>query len=181
VVQGNAFGGGFESALSGNYLLAEESAKFSFPEVIFGTFPGMGAYNFLTNRVGYKKADEIIHSNKIYTAQEMNDLNIVDKVSEKGQGLVDMAELIKTGELERYSKDPFHSICNKVSRKQLLDVVDIWLDKAFKLSETNLQRMTKLARFQGLKIKRDLEKEPTLSQDMKMAQAEAILESALKR
>lgn len=30
VVQGNAFGGGFESALSGNFILAEQSARSSF-------------------------------------------------------------------------------------------------------------------------------------------------------
>ena len=63
VVQGNAFGGGFESALSGNYILAEQSAKFSFPEVIFGTFPGMGAYSFLTKKVSKKNIFICIYDN----------------------------------------------------------------------------------------------------------------------
>lgn len=53
VVQGNAFGGGFECALSGGYIIAEEHAKFSFQEVLFGTFPGMGAYSFLTRKLGF--------------------------------------------------------------------------------------------------------------------------------
>jgi DSF synthase len=91
VVQGNAFGGGFESALSGNYILAEESAKFSFPEVIFGTFPGMGAYSFLTKKVGFNKANEIINSNKTYTSQDIFDLGIINKVCDDGMGIATMS------------------------------------------------------------------------------------------
>jgi DSF synthase len=175
VVQGNAFGGGFESALSGNYILAEESAKFSFPEIIFGTFPGMGAYSFLTKRVGYRLANEIINSNKTYTATEIHDMRIIDKVCEDGHGLSEMSLMIKNGELEKYISDPFLNICNKVSKQELLDVVDVWIDKAFTLTDNNLSRMSKLANFQNRKIKRDQDLAPKLEREMKNAQAESIL------
>jgi DSF synthase len=152
VIQGNAFGGGFESALSGNYIVAEQSAKFSFPEIIFGTFPGMGAYSFLTKKVGYNKAHEIINSNKTFKAQEIFDLGIINQVCEDGHGLSHISSLIKSGEMEKYANDPFQSIVNKVSKQELLDVVNVWLDKAFLLSEENLGRMTKLANFQNRKV-----------------------------
>jgi len=180
VVQGNAFGGGFESALSGNFILAEESAKFSFPEVIFGTFPGMGAYSFLTKKVGYQRAQEIINSNKTYAAQELNDIHIVDKVCEDGHGLSTMSMMIKNNELDAIVKDPFHNICNKVTLEELTEVVDVWLDKAFTLSEDNLNRMTKLSNFQKRKIARDLKVEPDMEREMKLAQAEKIIADSLK-
>ena len=43
LVQREAVGGGFEAALSNNVLEAEESARFGFPEITFGRYPGMGA------------------------------------------------------------------------------------------------------------------------------------------
>jgi DSF synthase len=43
LVQGDALGGGFETALSSNVLIAERSAKLGFPEILFNLFPGMGA------------------------------------------------------------------------------------------------------------------------------------------
>lgn len=180
VVQGNAFGGGFESALSGNYILAEESAKFSFPEVIFGTFPGMGAYSLLTKRIGYIKAREIINSNKTFSAQDIKDLNIIDRVCEDGMGMATISTMIKHGELENYINDPFLNICNKVSRAELISVVDVWLDKAYTLSEDNLNRMVKLSSFQKRKIEKDRLEANNIDREMKIAQAEKIIEDSLK-
>ena len=47
LAQGDALGGGFESLLSFNVIIAERGAKFGFPENIFGLFPGMGAYSLV--------------------------------------------------------------------------------------------------------------------------------------
>lgn len=161
VIQGNAYGGGFESALSGNYILSEESAKFSFPEVIFGTFPGMGAYSFLTKKVGFNKANEIINSGKTYTANEIFELGIINKVCEDGMGIAEMNMLIRSGEIEKYVNNPFLNICNKVSKKELLDVVDIWLEKVLSLTEDNLNRMLKLSNFQKRKLQSNLKNSNT--------------------
>lgn len=175
VVQGNAFGGGFESALSGNFILAEESAKFSFPEVIFGTFPGMGAYSFLTKKVGFNKANEIINSNKTYSAKEIHDMGIINDVCEDGFGIEKMSSLIKKGELEKYVSNPFMNICNRVSKQELTDVVDVWLDKAFTLTEDNLNRMMKLANFQKRKVQQNKALEPLVEEELKMAQINTLI------
>ncbi|MCC7029891.1 MAG: enoyl-CoA hydratase/isomerase family protein [Chitinophagaceae bacterium] len=178
VVQGNAFGGGFESALSGNYIIAEESAKFSFPEVIFGTFPGMGAYSFLTKKVGFNKANEIINSNKTYTAKDIFDLGIINKVCDDGMGIATMSTLIKNGDMEPYISNPFLNICNKVSKKELLDVVNVWIAKAFTLSEDNLSRMLKLANFQKRKIEITKAVEPSIEEEMKIAEVNSLINSS---
>lgn len=175
VVQGNAFGGGFESALSGNFVIAEESAKFSFPEVIFGTFPGMGAYSFLTKKVGFNKANEIINSNKTYTATEIYNLGIINEVCENGFGIERMSSLIKNGDLEKYITNPFMNICGKVSKQELIDVVDVWLGKAFSLTEENMNRMLKLANFQRRKVQQLKEEEPPIEEELKLAQVNSMI------
>ncbi len=178
VVQGNAFGGGFESALSGNYIIAEQSAKFSFPEIIFGTFPGMGAYSFLTKKVGYAKAHEIINSNKTFTAQDIFDMSIINKVCEDGHGLSTISGLIKSGELEKIVNDPFQAIVNKVSKQELLDVVNVWIDKAFLLTEDNLSRMLKLANFQNRKIAQNKAMEPKMEEELKIDQVNKLINNS---
>ena len=45
LVQGQALGGGFETALSCDAIVAERSSRLGFPEILFNLFPGMGAYN----------------------------------------------------------------------------------------------------------------------------------------
>jgi DSF synthase len=178
VVQGNAFGGGFESALSGNFIIAEESAKFSFPEVIFGTFPGMGAYSFLTKKVGFNKANEIINSNKSYSAKEIFDLGIINEVCDDGFGIAKMSTMIKSGEMEKYKSNPFMSICNRVSKQELIDVVNVWLEKAFTLSEDNLNRMMKLSSAQKRKVDQLKKTEPMVEEEMKMAEINTLINSS---
>jgi DSF synthase len=55
LAQGDALGGGFESLLSFNIIIAERGAKFGFPENIFGLFPGMGAYSLVARREQFRR------------------------------------------------------------------------------------------------------------------------------
>ena len=73
LAQGDALGGGFESLLSFNVVIAERGAKFGFPETMFGLFPGMGAYSLVARRVGSAVAEEMILSGRIYSAEEMKE------------------------------------------------------------------------------------------------------------
>lgn len=151
VIQGNAFGGGFECALSGGYIIAEEHAKFSFPEVLFGTFPGMGAYSFLTRKLGYARAHEMISSGKKWTAYEMQQMGLVDFVCETGKAIDVVLNKIETNELR--NKSGFEKICNQISVEELKEVVDIWLDTTLKLDSRKIEFMLKLAEAQKAKVK----------------------------
>ncbi|MGE5667018.1 MAG: crotonase/enoyl-CoA hydratase family protein, partial [Betaproteobacteria bacterium] len=67
LVQGKAFGGGFECALASEVFVAERSASMSFPEVLFNMFPGMGALSLLGRKIGLRKAEDIIMSGQVFT------------------------------------------------------------------------------------------------------------------
>ncbi|MEO6167542.1 MAG: crotonase/enoyl-CoA hydratase family protein [Chitinophagales bacterium] len=165
LVQGNAFGGGFESALAGNYLIAEEHARFSFPEALFGMFPGMGAFSFLTRKVGFNKAQEMIYSAKKWTAQEMKDLGLVHEVCKTGSGVETVKRMIDHGELVKPAYK-ISQISNRVSKQELLDIVDVWLDEVMQLKDDCLNFMSKVIDAQ--KKKADGQRSKTLHTQLEM-------------
>jgi len=86
LVQGQAMGGGLESALSAHVLIAEKSALMGFPEVLFNLFPGMGALSHLARKVGMPLAEKMVKSGKIYTGEELYQMGVVDVLAEDGMG-----------------------------------------------------------------------------------------------
>ena len=60
LAQGDALGGGFEALLCFDVIIAERQARFGLPEVLFGLFPGMGAYSILARRLGHRMAEKMI-------------------------------------------------------------------------------------------------------------------------
>jgi hypothetical protein len=93
-------------------------------------------------------------------------------------GIALMTDLIKSGELEQYVNNPFMNIVNKVSKQELISVVDVWLDKAFTLTEDNLGRMTKLANFQRRKVQQTVVVEPNLEEAIKIDEVNTLINKA---
>ena len=86
LVQGDALGGGLESALSSDIIIAEKSAQFGFPEILFGLFPGMGAYTYLYRRLGVRQAEEMILSGRIYRGDQLHEMGLIDVLAPDGEG-----------------------------------------------------------------------------------------------
>lgn len=86
LVQGRALGGGFEMALSADYIVAEEQSTFGFPEIMFGLFPCTGAMGLLSRRIGAVKAERMMTSNSIYTARELFAMGLIDEICPQGSG-----------------------------------------------------------------------------------------------
>jgi DSF synthase len=147
LVQGECLGGGFEAALSSDVIVAEKSARFGFPEILFNLFPGMGAYSFLDRKVGQKRAEEIISSGKIYTAEEMLALGVVDLVAEDGQGEAEVNALIKRRARMRNGLAALAATRRRVhsiTHEELVDVVKIWVDAALRINLRDLKLMQRL-------------------------------------
>ncbi len=151
LVQGDALGGGFESALASNVVIAEKGARMGLPEVLFNLFPGMGAYSLLSRRVGTSMAERIILSGRLYTAEELYDMGVIDILAEKGEGELEVYNYIKSA--NRYSNSynairKVRDICNQVSYDELIDIAKIWTDAAFKLNAKDLKMMGRLIKRQ---------------------------------
>jgi DSF synthase len=147
LVQGECLGGGFECALSSDTVVAEKSARFGFPEILFNLFPGMGAYSFLERKVGQKTAEELLTSGQIYSADDMLRLGVVDHVAEDGQGEAEVVALIKKRARSRIGLAGIAQARRRVHKldfAELLDVVTIWVDSALKLTPRDMKLMQKL-------------------------------------
>ncbi len=147
LVQGDALGGGFESALSMDLIVAEKSAKMGLPEILFNLFPGMGAYSFLSRRLDAARAEKMILSGHIYTAAELHDMGIVDVLAEDGEGEEAAREYI---DRHAHRHNAYRSVfqtrrrVNPITKDELRDVVDIWTEAVFNLKETDLRKMARL-------------------------------------
>lgn len=148
LVQGLALGGGFESALSSNVLIAERSARFGFPEILFNLFPGMGALNLLARRVELHQAERLVASGENYSAEQLHELGIVDIVVEDGEGMHAVRDYIQR---HRRARNGLLGIrharerLQPIEREELLDICDIWVDTALRISARDLRTMQRVA------------------------------------
>ncbi|MGA8029782.1 MAG: 3-hydroxyacyl-CoA dehydrogenase NAD-binding domain-containing protein [Bryobacteraceae bacterium] len=81
-IQGTAFGGGLETAMSGHYRVIAPSAQVGQPEVKLGLIPGAGGTQRLPRLVGVAKAAEMCAFGEPIRAQEAVALGLADRIIE---------------------------------------------------------------------------------------------------
>jgi DSF synthase len=152
LIQGDALGGGFEAALAHNVIIAERTVKFGLPEVLFNLFPGMGAYSFLTRRLDAARAERMILSGRLYTAEEMYELGVVDVLAEPGCGVEAVHQFVgrygRTN-LSRQAMAKARQIIAPVTRDELIEITNLWVETALSLSAGDLRKMRHLAEAQN--------------------------------
>lgn len=155
LVQGDALGGGLECALSGNVLIAERGSKMGFPEILFNLFPGMGAMSLLGRRIGYSKAEQVILSGRLYTAEEMYELGAVDILAEPGGGEQAVYEFIRKEARQRngvLALRAAREISQPIAHDELMRIAEIWVDAALRLEAKDLRMMERLVARQTGKV-----------------------------
>lgn len=152
LVQGDALGGGFESALSCNVIVAEKSAKFGLPEILFNLFPGMGAYSLLARRLDTVRAEKMILSGRIYSAEELHEMGLVDILAEDGHGEEAVRDFLSQQGRRHGARRAIYQVRQRVlplSYSELSDVTKIWVDTALTLGEADLRKMERLVAAQS--------------------------------
>ena len=79
-INGAAFGGGCEIALTCDFAYASETARFALTEITLGIMPGGGGTQFLPRAAGLRRAKEVILTGKPFSAQEALDWGVVNKL-----------------------------------------------------------------------------------------------------
>ena len=151
LIRGNALGAGFEGALSCDYMIAEEHVQLGFPEVLFNMFPGMGAYSFLARRIDPVRVEKMILSGRIYTAEELHEMCLVDVVAKTGCGEYSVENFIKKHEKSRNTNIAIlkmRNMINPVSFEEMLKIGEIWVESAMSLSGKEIKTMQRLVRSQ---------------------------------
>lgn len=156
MIRGNALGAGFEGALACDYLVAERGVQLGFPEIIFNMFPGMGAYSFLARKVNPATVEKMILSGKIYTADELYEMGVVDVLAEKGKGENEVRKFIKQHAKTRNARETLmkiRNIVNPVSYSELISIGELWVDAAMSLGDKEIKVMHRLIRSQDKMVK----------------------------
>jgi DSF synthase len=163
LIRGNALGAGFEGALSCDYLVAERTVQLGFPEMLFNMFPGMGAYSFLARRINVVDVEKMILSGRIYSAEELFEMGVVDVLAEAGDGLNEVSRFMERHRKNRNTRTAILKIRNRVNPvtlEELYDIGEIWVDAAFSLTERELKIMERLVRSQDKMYKTMIKSEP---------------------
>lgn len=151
LVQGDALGGGLEAALTSDIIVAERHSQMGFPEILFNLFPGMGAYSLIARKISPQFAEKMLLSGKMYSAEELFEVGLVDVLAESGKGVETVNEYIR--KQERRSNG-FKAVqkarhrFNPVTHKELMDITTVWVDAALKLTEKDLKVMDRFVRSQ---------------------------------
>lgn len=175
LVQGDALGGGFETALASNLIIAEHSARMGFPEIIFNLFPGMGAYSLLARRIGARAAEEMIASGNVFQAEDLHKMGLVDILVPDGEGEKALYDLARQQHKHRnglramYECRRFHQ---PLTYSELKEITTVWVDAALRLNDKDLQMMSRLVRSQMQQIEQRRKREMTSDQhDLELAAA----------
>jgi len=151
LVQGDAMGGGFEAAMCNNVVIAEKSARFGFPEVLFNLFPGMGAHKLLARRLDPGHAEKMISNGRIYGATELHSMGLVDVLVEDGEGENAVYRFVREHSRRRNAYQSLLRVRNRihpVSYAELMEIAEIWVDAAMQLGERDLRLIERLLRAQ---------------------------------
>jgi DSF synthase len=151
LVQGDALGGGFESALSSDVIVAEESAQMGLPEILFNLFPGMGACSLLSRRIGLRAAEELILSGKMLPAAKLHEMGIVDVLAGDGEGEAAVTQWIMKNDRRRNGMQAVFAArqhVHPVTREELDAVTETWVDAALRVEDRDLKMMSRIVRAQ---------------------------------
>jgi enoyl-CoA hydratase len=92
-VNGFALGGGLELAMAAHIRIASSNARLGLPEVSLGVIPGYGGTQRLTQLVGKGKANEMVFTAGMITAEEALQWGLVNHVVEQADLLTKAEEI----------------------------------------------------------------------------------------
>ncbi len=111
LVQGRALGGGAELALACDFVFAETTASFGFPEIRLGVFPPVASV-LLERRVGRTKAADLILCGAAISAEAAERRCLIN-------ALVNPGDLINALDTIRERLEPFSSSTLRLAKRAL--------------------------------------------------------------
>lgn len=156
-VDGDAFGGGCEAALSANFTVLSAGSRLSFPEARFGLFPGMGATSLVGRRTSQAFAAAMIGDGRILDADEALARGLTDRVVPRQTERFVRWALSRLGARGRARLADVASLRRRharYSRDEALDVVAVWVDAVLAASDRTLTHIERIVKAQKSRLRR---------------------------
>ena len=129
-VSGWCLGGGNETAMMCDMIVASESARFGQPEIGIGIIPGAGGTQRLTQAVGKARAMELVLTGRPFTAEEALAMGLINRVVPVEVYLEEAQALAR----EIASKPP---IAVQMGKAAVNAVLDDYLDRGLMTERRN--------------------------------------------
>jgi len=125
-VNGTAAGAGFSLAVTGDYIIASESATFTMAYSKVGLSPDGSASYYLPRLIGVRKTQELMFTNRVLSSQEALDWGAINQVTP-------LDELLNTAESLAYKLINGSSESNAAIKKLLFDTFNNGLETQMEL------------------------------------------------
>src|SRR6185369_4584037 len=103
--------------------------------------------SFLERKVGQRVTEQLISSGRLYGADNMLAMGVVDLVVDQGRGETEVANFIRSRGRNRNALAGIAAARRRVHKldfEELLGVVEVWVDTALSLSGRDLKLMQRL-------------------------------------
>ena len=142
-ISGQCLGGGLELALVCNFLFAEKSANIGQPEILLGVFPPPASV-ILPLKIGNAKAEELIITGKVISAEEGKTMGLINEVFEDKDAMEkELDEWIKKNIINksasslRYVVRASRTTFNHLLRKMLPAVEEMYINGLMETEDAN--------------------------------------------
>lgn len=152
LVQGQALGGGLESARSCQVVIAEEHSTFGLPEIRFNMFPGMGAFSFLGRRIGIPAAMELMTSGETLTAERLLAMRGIDRIAPRDGGEEYTRKYIRSIHRTHGAHlaiQAAREIMDPIRLEEVRAITKHWVESAMHVPEADLKLMVRIVKSQA--------------------------------
>jgi len=155
IINGNALGGGFESALACDIIIAEEDFEIALPEVRLGFFPGMGAFELLSKRIGPQQTKKFILEGKTFKTNELYEMGVFDYLVKQNSGVEKLKEVIKKERKFQVTNNSIRKINDRqspIKYEDLRNTLDLWIESILNISNVQKKLIKKTIEQQNKKF-----------------------------
>ncbi len=142
-ISGQCLGGGLELALACNFMFADETAKLGQPEIILGVFPPPASL-ILPLKLGSAKADELLITGKVITAERGKEIGLLNEVYDDKEAMNTEVEkwiskqiLPKSASSLRYATRAGRTFFNHIIGKFLPELESTYVDQLMETKDAN--------------------------------------------
>jgi enoyl-CoA hydratase/carnithine racemase len=146
-VNGIAFGGGLELALTCDLIIADKMARFCFPELRLGLIPGFGGIPRLKRDLGNAPIRDLLLTGRSINVGKAQSLGLVSQVTAEGGALrLAQATAAQIGKFDRETAIAAKRFIKPIPREELQREIDIFCDLfARPAVETGLRKFVESA------------------------------------
>ena len=142
-ISGQCLGGGFELALICNFMFADKSAKLGLPEIVLGVLPPPASI-LLPLKIGQAKAEELILTGKIISADDGKNIGLLNDVFDDKETLETNIDewfsnnmMNKSASSLRYAVKASRANLNKVMKEMLPGIEEMYVTKLMETNDAN--------------------------------------------